>query len=38
MSVLFFNAMKYSISEPRGDNNDRFVLSKVKPGSSGIPQ
>ncbi|XP_048741477.2 transketolase-like protein 2 isoform X1 [Ostrea edulis] len=28
MSVLFFNAMKYSISEPRGDNNDRFVLSK----------
>lgn len=29
MSVLFFNTMKYTISEPRGANNDRFVLSKV---------
>lgn len=28
MSVLFFNTMKYTISEPRGANNDRFVLSK----------
>lgn len=28
MSVLFFNAMKYKISEPRAAENDRFILSK----------
>ncbi|KAL8569183.1 hypothetical protein ACOMHN_035453 [Nucella lapillus] len=28
MSVLFFNVMKYSVKEPRGPHNDRFVLSK----------
>lgn len=28
MSVLFFHTMKYSIEEPRGPSNDRFVLSK----------
>lgn len=28
MSVLFFHTMKYSVSEPRGPSNDRFVLSK----------
>jgi len=28
MSVLFFNTMKYKVSEPRGPSNDRFVLSK----------
>ncbi|CAH1783241.1 unnamed protein product [Owenia fusiformis] len=28
MSVLFFNAMKYKVSDPRGPHNDRLVLSK----------
>lgn len=28
MSVLFFDAMNYSISEPRNSGNDRFILSK----------
>jgi transketolase len=28
MSVLFFHTMKYSIKEPRGPSNDRFILSK----------
>ncbi|XP_033746751.1 transketolase-like protein 2 isoform X2 [Pecten maximus] len=28
ISVLFFNTMRYSIKEPRGPSNDRFVLSK----------
>ena len=28
MSVLFFQTMKYSIEEPRGASNDRFILSK----------
>lgn len=28
VSVLFFHVMKYTIKEPRGANNDRFVLSK----------
>jgi transketolase len=28
MSVLFFHVMKYSLEEPRGASNDRFVLSK----------
>ncbi|XP_076468699.1 transketolase-like protein 2 [Babylonia areolata] len=28
MSVLFFHVMKYSVKEPRGASNDRFVLSK----------
>ena len=28
MSVLFFHTMKYSIKEPRGASNDRFILSK----------
>ncbi|KAK7102916.1 hypothetical protein V1264_021071 [Littorina saxatilis] len=28
MSVLFFQTMHYSIKEPRGASNDRFVLSK----------
>jgi transketolase len=28
MSVLFFNTMKYSLEEPKGPSNDRFVLSK----------
>lgn len=28
MSVLFFNTMRYTNEEPRGPNNDRFVLSK----------
>ncbi|XP_040570106.1 transketolase-like protein 2 [Lepeophtheirus salmonis] len=28
MSVLFFKTMKYTVSEPKAANNDRFVLSK----------
>eukprot|EP00112_Aurelia_sp_Birch-Aquarium-sp1_P019000 Seg4613.2 transcript_id=Seg4613.2/GoldUCD/mRNA.D3Y31 product="Transketolase-like protein 2" protein_id=Seg4613.2/GoldUCD/D3Y31 len=28
MSVLFFNTMKYKVSEPRDVSSDRFVLSK----------
>lgn len=28
MSVLFFHTMKYSIKEPKGPSNDRFILSK----------
>ncbi|GFO01902.1 transketolase [Plakobranchus ocellatus] len=28
MSVLFFHTMKYTVSEPKHPNNDRFVLSK----------
>ncbi|XP_021357736.1 transketolase-like isoform X1 [Mizuhopecten yessoensis] len=28
MSVLFFNTMRYSLKEPRGPSNDRFILSK----------
>lgn len=28
MSVLFFHTMRYSVTEPRGPSNDRFVLSK----------
>eukprot|EP00095_Tigriopus_kingsejongensis_P001995 maker-scaffold1340_size46339-snap-gene-0.14 protein:Tk01995 transcript:maker-scaffold1340_size46339-snap-gene-0.14-mRNA-1 annotation:"Transketolase" len=28
MSVLFFNTMKYKVSEPKSASNDRFVLSK----------
>jgi len=28
MSVLFFKTMRYSLAEPRGPSNDRFVLSK----------
>lgn len=28
MSVLFFQVMKYALDDPRGPNNDRFVLSK----------
>lgn len=28
MSVLFFQTMKYKISEPRGASSDRFILSK----------
>ncbi|CAG2250907.1 E2.2.1.1 [Mytilus edulis] len=28
MSVLFFNTMRYTIAEPRGASNDRFILSK----------
>jgi len=28
MSVLFFNTMRYHVSEPRHIDNDRFVLSK----------
>lgn len=28
MAVLFFNTMKYKISEPRDPSNDRFVMSK----------
>eukprot|EP00794_Sanderia_malayensis_P006005 gene6004-6703_t len=28
MSVLFFNTMRYKVSEPRGVSSDRFVLSK----------
>lgn len=28
MSVLFFHVMKYSLENPRGPSNDRFVLSK----------
>lgn len=28
MSVLFFNTMKYKLSEPRDPSSDRFILSK----------
>ncbi|XP_013790218.1 transketolase-like isoform X1 [Limulus polyphemus] len=28
MSVLFFNTMRYKVTEPRDASNDRFVLSK----------
>lgn len=28
MSVLFFHTMRYTIDDPRGPSNDRFVLSK----------
>lgn len=28
MSVLFFHTMRYTTTEPRSPNNDRFVLSK----------
>ena len=28
MSVLFYRVMRYSVSEPRSANNDRFILSK----------
>ncbi|XP_054751936.2 transketolase-like protein 2 [Lytechinus pictus] len=28
MSVLFFNTMRYSTSEPRDPNSDRFIMSK----------
>lgn len=28
MSVLFFDTMKYSISDPKNSANDRFILSK----------
>jgi len=28
LSVLFFHTMKYSVQEPRNENNDRFVMSK----------
>ncbi|XP_047102273.1 transketolase isoform X1 [Schistocerca piceifrons] len=28
MSVLFFNTMRYKISEPRDPSSDRFILSK----------
>uniref|UniRef100_G3NRI6 Transketolase n=1 Tax=Gasterosteus aculeatus aculeatus TaxID=481459 RepID=G3NRI6_GASAC len=31
MSVLFFHTMKYRPEDPRNANNDRFILSKVKP-------
>lgn len=28
MSVLFFDAMKYNVKEPKNGGNDRFILSK----------
>lgn len=28
MSVLFFKTMRYSVAEPKGPSNDRFILSK----------
>lgn len=28
MSVLFFNTMRYKVTEPKDAANDRFVLSK----------